>query len=455
MDNNTQTASDFNKSDKTKQANNGNRPYAVVLYGATSFVGQITAHYLAQFLSNAETDASSVSKDSSTAKSAVTWAIAGRDEDKLKKLQTEISHKKDDGATPTKVDIIIADSNDEASLDEMTQQTQVIISTVGPYLKYGEPLIKSCTSNGTDYVDLTGEAIFIKDMMDKYQDSAKQSGARIVNSCGFDSIPSDLGVYFTQQQAEAQFDKVCNVIHMRVKAAKGGLSGGTIASMATIFEEVGQDKERRRQLANPYLLNDDQDVPDARQDNVSKPEYDTKHGRWLAPFVMASINTRIVHRSNQLLDYEYGRDFKYDEAMWMQDGVKGQLMSYGLSVGLLGFATAMTFKPSREFLSKHVLTKSGDGPSKSEQENGFFDIRFFGKTSKNDSITTKVTGDKDPGYGSTSRMLAQSALCLVQDIAKEDVKGGFWTPASAMGDKLLTRLKTHSGICFEVVDDAK
>ncbi|MEN2751868.1 saccharopine dehydrogenase NADP-binding domain-containing protein [Psychrobacter sp. FBL11] len=421
------------------------RTYAVVLYGATSFVGQITAHYLAQFLAD-------TSKKSDGDTQSVTWAIAGRDQEKLEKLQSELSPAQQNGDTKAKIDIIVANSNDDASLDKMTEQTQVIISTVGPYLKYGEPLIKSCTKNGTDYVDLTGEAIFIKDMMDKYQDAAKQSGARIVNSCGFDSIPSDLGVYYTQQQAEKQFDEACTVINMRVKAAKGGLSGGTVASMATIFEEVGQDKERRKQVANPYLLNDDKDAPSVRQENVSRPEYDEEHKRWLAPFVMASINTRIVHRSNQLLGYEYGREFKYDEAMWMKDGVKGKLMSYGMSAGLLSFATAMVFKPSRELLSKHILPKSGSGPSKSEQENGYFDIRFFGETANNDNINTKVTGDKDPGYGSTSRMLAHSALCLARDIAKEDVSGGFWTPASAMGDKLLTRLETHAGLSFEVVD---
>ena len=429
MDTNTNT----DTSNNTQQRSDGKRPYAVVLYGATSFVGQITAHYLTEFLSN--------TKDKDGAD--VTWAIAGRDEAKLNELQSKL------GST---VDIILANSDDADSLDEMTKQTQVIISTVGPYLKYGEPLIKSCTTHGTDYVDLTGEAIFIKDMMDKYQDAAKQSGARIVNSCGFDSIPSDLGVYFTQTQAEEEFGSACDVIHMRVKAAKGGLSGGTIASMATIFEEVGKDKSRRKQVANPYLLNDDKDAPNVRQANVSKPEYDSEHKRWLAPFVMASINTRIVHRTNQLLGYEYGRDFKYDEAMWMQDGVKGQLSSYAMSAGLFGFATAMMVKPSRELLAKHVLPKSGSGPSAEEQANGYFDIRLFGETANKDTINTKVTGDKDPGYGSTSRMLAQAALCLAQDISKEEVGGGFWTPASAMGNHLLARLEEHAGLSFEVVD---
>ena len=409
------------------------RPYAVVLYGATSFVGQITAHYLDKFLSDTK----------NTNGSPLTWAIAGRDEDKLNELQSKLDNQ---------VDMIIANSKDDASLDNMTAQTKVIISTVGPYLKYGEPLIKSCTKNGTDYVDLTGEAIFIKDMMDKYQDAAKKSGARIVNSCGFDSIPSDLGVYFTQTKAEEAFGQSCNVIHMRVKAAKGGISGGTVASMATIFEEAGQNKARRKQVANPYLLNDDTDVPSVRQDNVNKPEYDSDHKRWLAPFVMATINTRIVHRSNQLLGYDYGRDFKYDEAMWMPDGLKGKVSSYAMSAGLLGFATAMMIKPSRELLSKHVLPKAGSGPSKDEQENGYFDIRHFGQTTKHDTIIIKVTGDRDPGYGSTSRMLSQAALCLAQDISKEDVGGGFWTPASAMGDKLIARLEAHAGLSFEVVE---
>ena len=202
---NTDTSNPNNAANDKQAIFSDKRPYAVVLYGATSFVGQITAHYLTEFLSNA--------KDKNGAN--VTWAIAGRDEEKLNELQSKLA---------SKVDIIIANSDDAASLDKMTKQTQVIISTVGPYLKYGEPLIKSCAENGTDYVDLTGEAIFIKDMMDKYQDTAKQSGARIVNSCGFDSIPSDLGVYFTQQQAEEKFSSTCDVIHMRVKAAKGGLS---------------------------------------------------------------------------------------------------------------------------------------------------------------------------------------------------------------------------------------
>lgn len=429
------------------------RDYTLVLYGATSFVGQITAHYLAEFLQQ----------------QPIRWAIAGRSEEKLTnlrdKLQQQLTTSTDGNkpessktavSTDTQAlalpDILLANSDDADSLDALCQQSKIIISTVGPYLKYGEPLIKACVTHGTDYVDLTGEAIFIKDMMDKYQQQAQQTGARIVNSCGFDSIPSDLGVYFTQQLAKRQFDAPCTAIEMRVKAAKGGLSGGTIASMATIFAEVGKDKNRRKQLSNPYLLNDDTNPPAVRQPSHSLPSYDEQQQRWLAPFIMDSINTRIVHHSNQLLAYAYGRDFKYDEAMWMPTGLKGRVMSYALTAGIGSFAVAMSFDKSRELLSEHVLPKSGDGPSEEDQKNGYFDIRFFGQTQAGDTIATKVTGDKDPGYGSTSRMLAQAALCLVEDIDRDAVGGGFWTPASAMGDALINRLSQYSGIEFSKVE---
>ncbi len=402
--------------------------YGIVLYGATSFVGQLVAEYLQKLLAAKGKD------------NEVSWAIAGRNQQKLEQVKTQLGN--------TDLPIIIADSEDADSLTKMVTQAQVIISTVGPYLKYGEPLIKACAENGTDYVDLTGEALFIKDMLDKYQQTAKESGARIINSCGFDSLPSDLGVLFTQNYAQKEYGEYCETINMRVKAAKGGLSGGTVSSMATIFEELGKDKSLRKQMANPYLLNDDDNRPNVRQQNVNLPQWDAENERWVAPFIMASINTRIVHRSNQLRDYQYGRNFKYDEAMWLPAGLKGRLMSYGMTAGIAGFAASMMFKPSRELLNEHILPKSGEGPSKSQQENGCFDIRFFGYTNTNHEVLTKVTGDKDPGYGGTCQMLAQSALCLLQDINKQEVEGGFWTPAAAMGEALIKRLQDYAGIEF-------
>ncbi|SUD89822.1 saccharopine dehydrogenase family protein [Psychrobacter phenylpyruvicus] len=407
---------------------NSQHKYGIVLYGATSFVGQLVAEYLQKFLAADNTD------------NEVSWAIAGRNQQKLEQVKQQVGN--------TELPIIIADSEDADSLNKMAAQAQVIISTVGPYLKYGEPLIKACAENGTDYVDLTGEALFIKNMLDKYQQTAKDSGARIVNSCGFDSLPSDLGVLFTQNCAQKEYGEYCETINMRVKAAKGGVSGGTVSSMATIFEELGKDKSLRKQLANPYLLNDDENRPNVRQQNINLPQWDAENERWVAPFIMASINTRIVHRSNQLRDYQYGRDFKYDEAMWLPAGLKGRLMSYGMTAGIAGFAASMMFKPSRDLLNEHVLPKSGDGPSKSERENGYFDIRFFGYTNTNHEVLTKVTGDKDPGYGGTCQMLSQSALCLLQDISRQEVEGGFWTPAAAMGEALIKRLQDHAGIEF-------
>ena len=403
--------------------------YDVVLYGATSFVGQITARYLVDFLA-AHADIN------------VRFAIAGRDQAKLQKLQNTL-------AAPT--DMIIADSEDSDSLHAMAQQTRLIISTVGPYLQYGAPLVEACAVHGTDYIDLTGETLFIKDMMDAHQETAQASGARIVHCCGFDSIPSDLGVYFTQEQAKAELGEVCQQIQMRVVDAKGGLSGGTIASMTSLVAEASKDPSRRRQLGNPYLLNDDRNPPTIRQVNITKPRYDHTYEHWVAPFVMASINTRVVHRSNQLQAYAYGRDFLYDEATWMADGVKGQLQSYGMSAGLLGLTAALSFARSRNFLTQHVLPKSGSGPSVEAQESGYFTLRFFGKTLDGQTLTTEVTGDKDPGYGSTSRMLAQSALCLL-DVPKSKVGGGFWTPATAMGDALIARLEAHAGITFRKLE---
>ena len=428
------TATQDTHSTQQSDPQNPDKNYDIVLYGATSFVGELTAEYLHRFL-NPNYNAND---------SEVKWAIAGRNEHKLNDVKDAINAPD----LPT----ILADSNDLASLNAMCEQAKVVISTVGPYLKYGENLIQACVNNGTDYVDLTGEAIFIKDMMDKYADDAKASGARIVNSCGFDSIPSDLGVLFTQNYAKDKFGEVFDTIHMRVKASKGGLSGGTIASMATIFEEVGTNKQRRKQLANPYLLVQDSNPPSVRQTSHRTPSYDDTHERWVAPFVMETINTRIVHHTNQLKDYAYGRDFKYDEAMWMPDGMKGRVMSYGMTAGLAGFALGMRFDKTRDLLNDKVLPKPGTGPSKSERDNGYFDIRFFADTVDGEKVQTQVKGDKDPGYGGTCQMLAQSALCLLKDVSKDEVQGGFWTPASAMGEKLIKRLESHAGLTFAVID---
>lgn len=400
--------------------------YDIVLYGATSFVGQITAQYLVNFFNEN--------------KSNIRFAIAGRNSTKLDGVKAALNSN-------VPIDTIIANSSDASSLEALCKNTKVVISTVGPYLLHGEALIKACVNNGTDYVDLTGESIFIRDMMDKYNEQAKTTNARIVNACGFDSIPSDLGVYYTQKLSKKLYGKYCNTIQMRVKAAKGGLSGGTIASLSTIFTEVGTNEERKNQINNPYLLNNDTNCPNVKQQTHNTPSYDAANNRWVAPFIMESINSRIVHRSNQLLDYQYGQFFKYDEAIWLPGNLKGQLMGYGFTAGILGFAAAMQFDKTRNFLSERVLPKSGYGPSKKSQENGWFDIRFFGYAPNQSVIQTKVTGSKDPGYGSTAMMLGQAAICLLEDVT-DDAKGGFWTTAALMGDALMTRLEAHAGMTF-------
>lgn len=402
-----------------------NTQFDLVLYGATGFVGQITATYLAQQL----------------AETTVRWAIAGRNNDKLMTLKEKLN-------LPN-LPIILANSNNQTSCDTLAKQTKVVISTVGPYALYGEPLLASCVNHGTDYVDLTGEVIWIKQMMDKYANTANNTGSRIVNCCGFDSIPSDLGVYFTQQQAQQAFGHHCQQIYMRVHKAKGGFSGGTAASMVNLFEQVKHSPRLRKQLLDPYLLIDT-GKPSVKQPNMATPVLDANSQRWSTPFIMAGINTRVVHRSNYLCDFAYGTDFKYDEAMLTGKGIKGRLVAYGITVAMASFAIGASIHPIKQVLKKYVLPKTGTGPSEFEQETGCYDLRFYGTTNSGDNVITKVTGDKDPGYGSTSKMLGQAALCLLQDVPKNQVAGGFWSPAAIFGHQLIERLQQHAGLTFAV-----
>ncbi|GAA0859427.1 saccharopine dehydrogenase NADP-binding domain-containing protein [Aliiglaciecola litoralis] len=375
------------------------------------------------------------------------WAIAGRSEAKLLELKASLGP--DAGALVT----LVADAQNEQDLSRLCQQTKVIVSTVGPYALYGEAMLKSCVSSGTDYCDLTGEPQWIIKMLKRYEKIAQATGARIVNCCGFDSIPSDLGVMFTQQQAKLRFEQYCEAIYMRVKAAKGSASGGTIASMMNLVKEATTDKQLRRLLATPYALCPANHGFTQRQENLKSAKFDPPSQTWIAPFVMAAINTRIVHRTNSLLDKTYGKNFIYDEAMMMGKGTKGSVYATGLSVGLGGFMLAAALPPTRWFMEKVILPKPGEGPSLKEQQQGYYDLRFFGETLDGRKIQTKVTGDQDPGYGSTAKMLAQAAACLAQDISKSALAGGFWTPASAMGDKLIDRLQKYAGLSFSVVKE--
>lgn len=402
-------------------------PYDLVVFGATSFVGKIMCRYLLDYAQKHED---------------FSWAMAGRSSIKLERLKSEL------GQSAKRIDVLVADADNAAELQNICERTRVIITTVGPYALYGEALVKACAESGTDYCDLTGEVQWIDRMLQRYEETAKQSGARIVHCCGFDSIPSDLGSFFTQQQAIADFNEPCQEIKMAVKAASGGISGGTVASLINVTKEAVADPGLRRKLADPYLICPE-DTIRLRQRNVTKAEYDNDFHSWVAPFVMAAINTRVVMRSGALLD-QYGDDFKYSEAMMMGKGLKGRLAANALTAGLGSFMVAAAVKPSRWVLEKFVVPKPGEGPSAESQENGFYDLRFHGETASGQNLLVKVTGDKDPGYGSTAKMLVQAGLCMAKDM--EGKAGGFWTPASLFGDILIDRLQEHAGLAFERLD---
>ncbi|MCB1605383.1 MAG: saccharopine dehydrogenase NADP-binding domain-containing protein [Xanthomonadales bacterium] len=405
--------------------------YEVIVFGATSFVGQILCRYLV--------DQFGVGK-------SLRWAAAGRSIDKLKALKAEL------GDAATGLELVIADAGDVDALEALVNDTQVVVSTVGPYALYGEPLVQLCAESGTDYCDLTGEVQWIARMLERHEGAAKASGARIVHSCGFDSIPSDLGVYFLQQQARERFGSACTRVKMRVKAMRGGFSGGTAASLLNVVKEAVKDPALRKALGNPYLICPPGHPAKARQPNLKFAAYDKDFGSWMAPFVMAAINTRIVQRSNALLDPPYADEFIYDEAALTGKGLKGRLSATTMATALGGFIVASGVAPTRYLLERFFLPAAGEGPSPKAQEKGFFDLRFFGQTAEGQSIRCKVTGDRDPGYGSTAKMLGQAAACLAHDIDRKSKGGGFWTPASIFGQTLIGRLQAYAGLSFSVIE---
>ena len=408
------------------------KSFDVVAFGATSFVGQILCRYLLEEFG--------IGGD-------LKWAVAGRSKEKLEALRAEL------GPKAAKLQIVVADAADDAALRKLCESTRVVVSTVGPYALHGEPTVRACVDAGTDYCDLTGEVQWVRRMIERHEAAAKASGARIVHCCGFDSIPSDLGVHFVQREARSRFGAPCTRIKMRVKAMRGAASGGTVASLMNVVKEATSDPELRKELADPYSLCPPSARPKVRQPEVRIPEYDADFAKWVAPFVMALVNTRVVHRSNALSGQAYGADFVYDEAMITGSGPLGGLAATALTTGIAGFVAASAIGPVRAGLERFVLPKPGQGPSPEAQRNGFFDIRFFGSTAEGKTIRAKVTGDRDPGYGSTGKMLGQAAACLALDVGKSEKAGGFWTPATVFGDKLVERLTARAGLAFETLAD--
>ena len=408
-----------------------NRAYDIVIWGATGFTGALVAEYL---LSQYGVDGS------------LRWAIAGRSEAKLEKLKEQL------GPEAAALASIVADSFDEQQLAAMVTNTRVVITTVGPYAKYGSQLVAACVAHGTHYCDLAGEAQWIRRIIDQHHDAAVDSGARIVHCCGFDSVPMDIGVRFLQQEAMQRYGSYCTSIAMLVKATKGGASGGTIASVLNLIREARADRNVARVLSDPYGLNPagerkGRDGPDQR--NV---QFDAAANTWTAPFVMAGINTKVVRRSQALQGYPYGRDFRYREAVMMGKGASSWLKASTLTAGLGVFVGMASVGVTRGLLERFVLPKPGEGPDREQRENGFFDLRQFGELADGTVIKSRITGDRDPGYGSTSKMLAESGVCLAKNELPSG--GGVLTPAAAMGDALLARLRENAGLSFDILEDS-
>jgi len=408
--------------------NNNQRQYDLVVWGASGFTGKLVTEYLyGNYGVGGE----------------LRWAIAGRNREKLESLCSDL--RIESGSLP----IVISDSFDAQSMQNLARDTTVVLTTVGPYAKYGSALVEACVSQGTHYCDLAGESQWMRKMIDSFQTDAEKSGARIVHSCGFDSIPSDIGVWFLQREAQKLHGAPCTEIKLLVKAMKGGASGGTFASMMNAMEEARRDRDIAKILVDPYCLNPagERSGPDGREQ--SGVEYHAESGTWTAPFVMAAVNTRVVRRTNALLHYPYGRDFRYSEATMTGGGSSGWMKSAMTTAGLGGFMLASSFDFSRSLLVNRVLPKPGEGPSTEQREAGFFNLLLVGKLADGTVLRARVTGDRDPGYGSTSKMLSESAICLAKDELSS--AGGFWTPASAMADALIGRLVENAGLTFDLV----
>ena len=386
------------------------RKFDVIVFGATGYTGKLVAEYMKNEYGDDEN---------------IKWAIAGRNMDKLMQVKNDLGLKDE-------IEMIEVDSSDIDALNKMTCSTKCVLTTVGPYQLYGSDLVQSCASNGTDYVDLTGEPGWMYEMINLCKEQAEKSGSRIVFSCGFDSIPFDLGVYFLQKAFIEKNGKPAERIRGRVQAMNGEFSGGTIASLGATMATLKEKPELIKVLANPFSLSEGFEGPPQPDD--SKVILDEKINMWVAPFVMAPINTKNIHRSNFLLNHMYGENFEYDEMMIAGEGEDGKMI-----------ADAMT---TANPMGGDNVPQPGEGPSKESREQGNYDVLFVAE-SGDETMQARVTGDMDPGYGSTSKMIAESALCLVKDC--DALPGGIYTPAPSMGETLISRLVQRAGLTFDLI----
>ena len=398
------------------------KKFDIIIWGATSFTGKLVTEYIFKKYGS----------------SKIKWAIAGRNLKKLEKIRYQFADEN--------IPIFIADSFDEESLSKFVKKTKVVCSTVGPYSLYGTKLVKLCVENNTNYCDITGEAHWIRSLIDCFHEEAKSKKIKIINSCGFDSIPSDMGVYFIQNEIKKFNNNYAKSIKMRVAGIRGGISGGTYSSINNLLKEAYRDKSIFKVLNNPYGLNPKDKMEGLDKKDLRKIIFDKESNSWIYPFIMAGINTKIVRRSNALSNFIYGKDFRYEEAMIAGKGISGFWKAI-----LAVFPLAMIGLNPNSFLKKIVdsfMPKPGEGPGIEKRKNGFYNLRFYITLNNNRTAFAKVIGDSDPGYGSTSKMLAESAICLAFDNLSDNY--GVITPSSGMGDKLLNRLKDNAGLSFEL-----
>ena len=386
------------------------REFDIIVYGATGYTGRLVAEHFVREYGNAA--------------DGPKWAMAGRSEDKLTAVRDEIGAP---GTTP----MIVADASDPASLEAMCKRTRVVLTTVGPYQLYGDALVEACVKTGTDYADLCGEPAWMAEKIAQHHEAAKKSGARICFSSGFDSIPFDLGVLMLQKEAKAREGSPAPRVKGRVRAMQGTFSGGTAASLGATMKAAMKNPKIIGMLRDPFALTPGFDGPD--QPSGMVPHYEDELGTWAAPFVMAPINTKNVHRTNFLLGHPYGEDFRYDEMVLTSPGDAGKAA-----------ANAMVEMMKNPFGAKPP--KPGEGPTREERENGFYDVLFTGEWPDGKTIKYGVKGKFDPGYGSTSRMLGETGMALLES----DAEGGVGTPGSFLGEALVERLRDRAHLSFEV-----
>lgn len=401
-------------------------PFDIIVFGASGFTGQLVAQYLQTTYGHS---------------AGLRWALAGRDASKLARVRQAIG-------APESLPLLAADAHQPQALQALVRQARVVITTVGPYALYGQALVAACAEAGTDYVDLCGEPLWMAKMIPQLQAPAAASGARIVFSCGFDSIPFDLGVVFLQHQMRQQLGAFAAQVRARVRVMKGGFSGGTAASLLGTLQAISREPALAGVMANPFALTPGfQGPPQPPGDGVL---FDDWAQSWSGPFVMAAINTKNVHRTHALRGHPWGRTFCYDERQLTGAGPQGERKARALSRQTRLQNWLLARAPTRALLQHLVLPKPGQGPSAAARDAGCYEVLFTGQTAAGQRLSAVVKGDKDPGYGSTSKLVSESALCLLHDVGRQATPGGVWTPGAAMGLALVRRLQAHAGLSFEV-----